>query len=884
MNLVERTDELAALHGVFDCSPYVRGRLVVLSGAVATGKTALLRAWTDRLSRGGALVLTATACRAERALALGVLEQLLRSPGLPAPTTARTLAWLDGAGADSGGTLTAPALRGLCEELRAMAAVRPVVIAVDDAHHADTASLHFLLYLVRRLRSARLQVIFTEHAQWKVANALLGSEFLREPSLRRIRLEPLSKAGVEALLAQHLDERTAQDLTPAVHGMTAGYPLLVQALIEDHRATGGPGEAYGRAVLSFLYRHEEPFTQVARAVAMLRGHAGPMLVGRLLDLDVASVGRAVHQLTVAEVLHDGRLCHPAFEAAVLDGMPTDERRALHRRVAALLYEEGAPATEVAAHLAAADRSDAPWAVPVFQEAARLVLDDDQVETGIGYLRAAHRRCRSPEQRAAVVGALADAEWRLDPAKVLRHLSEPATPDSPDSPGSPPSLPTHLLWHGRVDEGLDAIGAAPVNTADLDTPWLWGAFLYPGHVKERLGAGAVPPQRSTTPPALTPELQGAGTLLNDLLHGDEHDATEAAERALNRYRLGPRTVAVQSAALAALTYRDRPYRAAAWCEGFVAQARERNSPTWQALFTAWRALIHLRQGDPAAAARRAQTALDLLGPKSWGAAVGLPLAVAVQAETALGDVDRAAALLERPVPQAMFQTRTGLHYLAARGRYHLATGCYYAALSDFYACGKRMSGWGVDLPALEPWRLGAAEAHLALGDALMARQLIGEQLALPTPARGRTRGMTLRLLAAASPAPRRTELLAEAVAALHDSGDAYELARAVADQSAAVRAAGDPERARHLDRKAQLLARRWTSGTPLPTPADTPPEDVPETQLTSAERRVAELAADGYTNREISRKLYVTISTVEQHLTRIYRKLNVKRLDLQVVLR
>ncbi|MBP5941840.1 helix-turn-helix transcriptional regulator [Streptomyces sp. LBUM 1476] len=72
--------------------------------------------------------------------------------------------------------------------------------------------------------------------------------------------------------------------------------------------------------------------------------------------------------------------------------------------------------------------------------------------------------------------------------------------------------------------------------------------------------------------------------------------------------------------------------------------------------------------------------------------------------------------------------------------------------------------------------------------------------------------------------------------------------------------------------------------PLPTPADTPPEDVPETQLTSAERRVAELAADGYTNREISRKLYVTISTVEQHLTRIYRKLNVKRLDLQVVLR
>ncbi|BCL26231.1 AAA family ATPase [Streptomyces aurantiacus] len=907
VNLVEQTDELAALQGVFDCSPHTRGSLVVLSGAVATGKTALLREWTDRLGRRGALVLTAAACRAERDLPLGVLEQLLRSPDLPAADAGRALAWLDEAGADGSSALAAPALRGLCEELRGLLDGRPVVIAVDDAHHADTASLQFLLYAVRRLRSARLHVVFTEYAQSNAANALLGSEFLREPALRWIRLEPLSKAGVEAMLAQHLDERTAQDLTPAVHGMSAGYPLLVQALIDDHRRVGGAGEAYRRAVLSFLYRHEEPFAQVARAVALLGRQAEPLLLGRLLDLDTASVERAVHQLTVAEVLHEGRLCHPAFEAAVLDGIPPEEHRALHGRVVELLHEEGAPATEVAAHLVAADRSDTPWAVPVLQEAARLALDDDQVQTGIDYLRAAHRRCRGAEERAAVVGALADAEWRLDPAKVLRHLPEPAGADTA------PPLPTHLLWHGRVDEGLDAIGALTgpgragvpaVNEADLDTPWLWGAYLYPGHVKERLASGAnpVPPQGGSAPPALTPELQGAGTLLNDLLRGDERDAPEAAERALNRYRLGPRTVAVQTAALAALTYRDRPYRAAAWCEGLLAQAGERNSPAWQALFTAWRALIHLRQGDPAAAARRAETALELLGPKGWGVAVGLPLAVAVQAKAALGDVDGAAALLDRPVPQAVFQTRTGLHYLAARGRYHLATGCYYAALCDFYACGKRMSGWGVDLPALESWRLGAAEAYLALGETLMARHLVAEQLALPLPARGRTRGATLRLQAATSPLAERTVLLDEAVAVLQDSGDAFELARAVADQSVAVRGGGDLERALLLARKAQLLARRW-DGAPLssvvipevPEPSHGPAAEGgdahepvvpcgPEVQLSGAERRVAELAADGYTNREISRKLYVTVSTVEQHLTRIYRKLNVKRLDLQAALR
>nr|AAO65802.1 putative regulatory protein [Streptomyces virginiae]ANZ52465.1 MonH [Streptomyces virginiae] len=957
--LVERAEALAALRGAFDGSPGTGGSLVVLSGAVGTGKTALLRAWADRIGADAdALVLTATACRAERDLPLGVLEQLVRSPGLPPASAERALAWWDeeasatpgktdangtsANGTDANGTgagqtgagqagvgqtgvggepvLAASALRGLCEVLRDLLAERPVVVAVDDAHHADAASLQCLLSVVRRLRSARLHVLFTEYAHQKAQNALLSSEFLHEPALRRIRLEPLSKAGVEALLARHLDERTAQDLTPVVHGMSAGHPLLVRALAEDHRAAGGAGEAYGRAVLSFLYRHETPVTQVARAIAALGAHAGPGQVGRLLDVDAASVERAVRQLTVAEVLHEGRLCHPAFAAAVLDGMPPEERRALHGRVADLLHEEGAPATEVAAHLVAADRSDAPWAVPVFQEAAQLALDEDQVETGVDYLRAAHQRCRGAAQRAAVVGALADAEWRLDPAKVLRHLPDPAAmapqtdpaalaphtdpaptaaptaaPTPTPIPTTPP-LPTHLLWHGRVEEGLDAIGtltgpgpnpagAPPMNPADLDTPWLWGAYLYPGHVKERLGSGALSPQRST-PPAVTPELQGAGTLMNDLLHGGERDATEAAERALNRYRLGPRTIAVQTAALAALTYRDRPHRAAAWCDGLVAQADERNSPTWRALFTAWRALLHLRQGDPAAAEQRAETALALLGSKGWGAAIGLPLAAAVQAKAALGDVDGAAALLERPVPQAVFQTRTGLHYLAARGRYHLATGCHYAALCDFYACGTRMSSWGVDLPALEPWRLGAAEAYLALGEGLLARQLVDGQLPLPTPDDGRTWGMTLRLRAATSPAPARAELLDEAVAVLRESGDTFELARAVADQAVAVREGGEAERARLLARKAELLARRWGSApapATVPEPPERPGPATPDAELTSAERRVAELAAEGFTNREISRKLCVTVSTVEQHLTRIYRKLDVRRLDLQAAL-
>jgi DNA-binding CsgD family transcriptional regulator len=54
-------------------------------------------------------------------------------------------------------------------------------------------------------------------------------------------------------------------------------------------------------------------------------------------------------------------------------------------------------------------------------------------------------------------------------------------------------------------------------------------------------------------------------------------------------------------------------------------------------------------------------------------------------------------------------------------------------------------------------------------------------------------------------------------------------------------------------------------------------------LSGAERRVAALAAAGYTNHEIADKLYITVSTVEQHLTRTYRKLNITgRADLPLI--
>src|SRR5262249_30995961 len=138
---------------------------------------------------------------------------------------------------------------------------------------------------------------------------------------------------------------------------------------------------------------------------------------------------------------------------------------------------------------------------------------------------------------------------------------------------------------------------------------------------------------------------------------------------------------------------------------------------------------------------------------------------------------------------------------------------------------------------------------------------------------------------------RADLLTEAVGLLRGCGDQAQLALALDDLGRLHYELGRPARARPLLETAARLAR--TNGvrpvarrllpqtTPDPAGAAERASQVAALSLLSgAERRVAALAARGHTNREISRRLFITVSTVEQHLTRTFRKLGVKtRADL-----
>jgi DNA-binding CsgD family transcriptional regulator len=383
------------------------------------------------------------------------------------------------------------------------------------------------------------------------------------------------------------------------------------------------------------------------------------------------------------------------------------------------------------------------------------------------------------------------------------------------------------------------------------------------------------------------LKGAVMLAWALAGEHEETALVAAEQILEGCRLDDPMLPPITAALTALICADQLDRAAFWCHLLLDEATDRGVPTWQAVLRATGAMIEVRRGNMPAAQTHAQAALSLLSPRAWGVPIGAPLAAMVLATTAMGKDDEAAEYLRMPVPDAMFETPFGLMYLRARGRHYLSTNRLHAALADFQSCGERMIAWGLDLPAILPWRTEAAQAYLKMGKSAEARELVDEQLARLGRGHYRTRGISLRVLAMTTQPKQKPALLREAVDLLRESGDRLELAHAFADLSLAHRSLGEGNRADMSAWRAYHLAEQC-SAEPLKRTLQSRTSTTPEhsgdanriVQLSAAERQVAALAAHGYTNRQVASKLHVTVSTVEQHLTRVYRKLRVScRADL-----
>ncbi|WP_340561456.1 helix-turn-helix transcriptional regulator [Streptomyces sp. GSL17-111] len=384
----------------------------------------------------------------------------------------------------------------------------------------------------------------------------------------------------------------------------------------------------------------------------------------------------------------------------------------------------------------------------------------------------------------------------------------------------------------------------------------------------------------------------------------------AERVLRDTPLGGPTVGRLARALRTLAHAGEPRRAVTRCAELQDLAARRGVPGWVAVFGTLHAELLLRQGEVRDAERPALAALACLPGDGDDAFVLAPTAALVLARTGMGRHAAAARLLARPVRPNLLGSVPGTAYLRARGRHALATGQPHAALTDFLEAGRLARLRGADRPSVLPWRSDAALALARIGEPVQAEQLARQQLAGPEGCLPWVRGVALRAWAGSVEPRRRIGLLEQSADALGRSGDRLELARTLVDLAGALRAQGVSGRAGALARRAWGLAQGCgaealcaeidpgAAGHRAPHPravgvrTGTHPDPGRTATgsgtggtdagaraaalLSASERRVAALAAHGYTNREIASRLYVTVSTVEQHLTRVYRKLDISR--------
>ncbi|GAA0223830.1 hypothetical protein GCM10009539_06310 [Cryptosporangium japonicum] len=885
------------------------GRVVTVTGGPASGKTAFFQEFTERAVDHGARFLGAVASQSERTHRFGVTSQLFSAPDCPENVRMRIVPLLQGSGDDVSPQL----LYTVCTALLELAKKGPLIIGVDDVLDADPASCQTLVYIARRIRTAPIMLLLSETLIRSPDRSQFTAELTRQSDPHRIRLDPLSPDGVADYLAAKLGSVVTPRFAAAAHALTGGNPLLTEALLLDHgpradatspgdvddRPTGTPlpavGHAYREALIDCISRYGPEFLRVARAIAAVGDADQVRLLGELADVDTGVVSWVVDALNVSGILDNGRFRHPEGRAAVLRCRTEPSSAAISLRTAELLYRDGAMPAAVTEHLLAAQAPPSDWMVPVLAEAANQALQENQPDLALQQLRLALQADGLSEERRATLHALqARTQWQLDPATSARHLTVLAHDvDAGHLTGNEATVASLLpLWLGRPDAAVAALARCaetfPANRPGLswETTRLWLSLIYPGARSSVAAIGAGGPEH------------GAGATWDatvealSLLHavttaGSDDRNAQQADALLGRLRTGTHRTEAVVAALMSLVYADRADRADAWSALYLAESAGNIPPTWRAVLTAVRADIMYRLGQLPTALDLATDALTELSPESWGVLIGLPLSTAVLAASGMGQHHVVRELLRRPVPPAMYETPFGLRYVYARGRHYLNADKPHDALIDLLACGNRAREWEMDVPALVPWRADGAHAYVRLGCRKDAHRLVTEALPSSVPQRSSSYGVLLRALAAGCESERKIGLLTEAVAVLEKTASRMELADALSDLANAHHEARNPSRSAMIKARAERLyegcraslERRLVPRRLRDPGAERPPSRLSRLTLQSlsdAEQRVAVLAARGLSNREISAQLHITRSTVEQHLTRVYRKLQIRR--------
>ena len=923
--LLERDGELGSIDRLLDAARVGSGRCLLVEAGPGLGKSRLVAAACERAAATGMLVAHARCSELEIEFSFGAALQFFE-PLLDRVDAAERTALLSGAAAlteplfeasapDPGDEQAFSVFHGLHWLSAGLAERAPLLIALDDAHWCDLPTLRFLLYVLQRLDELPIALLVTTRPTEDGEQAKLARRIARHRLTDRAQLAPLTQDAVAALVRDVLGDAAEDAFCRACASATGGNPFyLVQMLdaldgqgIEPragavHRLSEVGAESIADAVLARVDALPAACERVASATAVLGDGASLAKVAAVAGLDDGATAEAADRLALAGVLEAGvpiGFSHPIVRSAIYARLGPARRARAHDRAAHVLADTGADPERVGAQLLLAGGAEGSWAVAALRDAARRARRRGAPDASARYLRGA---LAASGDDTAVLIELAHSEARAhEPTATERaERALAAVPDPHDRAAAALRLGMALLDGGMHHAATEVFGrglegvepgeevAMTLRACRAASGGLEGAADAPLALDAVLARAE---QGELTRPERLLLAHGAllrafsGTAIEEVrrlarlaVDGAEPDPGNSTDLILLTH------VAIALVTADDLELAERVTNAA------IERVRELGSAIGFATLSHLRAWAHYRAGRLSEAIADAQSVLD--GAR-YGWEPALPAAHAVIALALLerGDAAGAETALELPGGDDRWRTTfTWNDYLQARGELRLATGDVEAALADFEECGRGLAAVGADHPSVVPWRPGAARACVRLGDSVRARKLADEDIerarAFGAP---RAVGAALRTAGAIAGGDRGVELLREACDVLASSEGRLEYGHTLADLGAALfaqqhrLAATEPLRialdvanrcgATALEERVRALLLKVGA---RPRRAAFAGRDA----LTPRERRLAEMAAEGHTNRQIAEALFITTKTVETHLRHVFEKLSIgSRRDL-----
>jgi DNA-binding CsgD family transcriptional regulator len=370
---VGREEELQALRDALTTAPGPIG--ILLEGEAGIGKTAVWLAGVAEAEARGLRVLTARPVEAETGLAYAALGDLLAplvdeaGDGLSDPQRhAMDVALLRAEPEAGPGDARAVGAATLTV-LRSAASRATVVLAVDDVQWLDPASRAALAFALRRLAGEPVVLLATARGAPEAERPELG---LTEDRYVRIGVRPLPTDALQRMLQRRLGESISWPALARLAETSGGNPYYALELARAAlRHAGGETPTAELSLPSGVHAVlRERLTalpaQTTDALGTLAAMGRATVATAATAVDPGALDAAFRADVVREDGDTIRFDHPLLADAAYRMLPPSRRRAVHERLAGLAHD----AEERARHLAAASEgSDARVAAEIEAGAA-----------------------------------------------------------------------------------------------------------------------------------------------------------------------------------------------------------------------------------------------------------------------------------------------------------------------------------------------------------------------------------------------------------------------------------------------------------------------------------------------------------------------------------